>query len=102
MRLKSLQFYEFNVGQRPPEEPFADRLEVIGHIGDKEPVFRLRALMISKAPVGEEMRRYIRHGFSGVHEANIRPCDLLQKRLDQWIVGAPQDKGIDMLRQNRP
>ena len=90
------------MGQRPPQEPFADRLEVIGHVGDKEPVFRLRALVIPKMFAGEEICRYIRHSFSGVHETNIRPRDFLQKRLDQWIVGAPQDKGIDMLRQNRP
>ena len=90
------------MGQCPPQEPFADGLKVIGHVGDKKPVFRLRPLVVPKMPVGEEMRRYIRHGFRGVHEADIRPSDLLQKGLDHRIVGTPQDKGIDMFRQNRP
>jgi hypothetical protein len=88
------------MGQCPPQKAFADSLKVIGHVSDKEPVFRLRALVVAKMPVGEQMRRYICHGFRGVHEIYIRPRDLLQKGLDQRIVGAPQDKGIDMFRQN--
>ena len=91
---------DFHVGERPPEDVFADRLKTVGDIRDEKAIVGRRPPGISQAGFRKEIRRDCGHRLGGIDEPDLRPRRFLEERFEQGIMGAAQDERIDPLREN--
>ena len=47
------------------------------------------------------LRGLLRHGFGGIHEGYAFARHILEERLQERVVGAAEDQGVDVAAQDR-
>src|SRR5574340_1410570 len=96
-----LPLLNVHVVERAPEKALADGLETQRHVGDVEVVARLDGAGVGELLFGQQLRDLLGHRFGGVDQRDLVADHLAQQRFQEWVVGAAEDQGVDVLGQER-